>query len=473
MERQYSRQYIGARYVPIFLGDWSENANYEALSIVKYNNSSWISKKYVPAGIIPTESEFWSETGNYNGAINEIQKDIKELKDKTGYVTLTSLGVQYSSDMTSSVQSAIEYAENNNETLVFDIDVNVRNLTITKYVCIDFNGKKITAIPGGSGYFINININVSSISPSEGMKKCTFRDLWIDMKGNNDCSHALYVHGRNIYLDCVRIYDCGRHGVIIKKPDKFSTDGIYFGYLRIHGVSGSNTGLSCEVGDTYFDYVEISGFNLCVTIDSETTEPQYNLDNLFNCLHLWNNNGIGMAINAGDVSINNLILDSVGVGIILRAKTHLVINSIINTLVKSYIFKLEGSGSYENIVVGKINELTNNNLCDNFLNFNGCLLGNEITSEVTLSDSTKTYGTLRCIRKGNNVYLRYKGNANGKPESSLPALPIVYRNKYKTVMPLFPSSTNTTLANLGELILETNGIYVVQAQAYLTGSVFF
>jgi hypothetical protein len=68
--------YIGSRYVPIFDGDWDNTKNYEALTIVLYNGSSYTSKKPVPAGTLPTNTTYWALTGNYNGQISNLQSQI-------------------------------------------------------------------------------------------------------------------------------------------------------------------------------------------------------------------------------------------------------------------------------------------------------------------------------------------------------------------------------------------------------------
>lgn len=47
--------YIGARYVPKVVGDWSADVAYEPLTIVLYQGASYTSKTYVPKGIIPSE----------------------------------------------------------------------------------------------------------------------------------------------------------------------------------------------------------------------------------------------------------------------------------------------------------------------------------------------------------------------------------------------------------------------------------
>ena len=72
--------YIGARYVPKLDGDWSASKNYEPLTVVSYNNSSYTSKRDVPAGTLPTDQNYWMLTGNYNGQISHLQNEINQLQ---------------------------------------------------------------------------------------------------------------------------------------------------------------------------------------------------------------------------------------------------------------------------------------------------------------------------------------------------------------------------------------------------------
>ena len=71
--------YIGARYVPLFVGDWNDQTVYEPLSVVNYNNGTYTSKKTVPAGILPTNTEYWALTGNYNAQVEEYRQEVVAL----------------------------------------------------------------------------------------------------------------------------------------------------------------------------------------------------------------------------------------------------------------------------------------------------------------------------------------------------------------------------------------------------------
>jgi len=80
-----TRQYIGARYVPIFGRkgeesiEWDNSAPYEPLTIVLYQGNSYTSRQYVPVGMEITNQEFWAITGNYNAQIEQYRKELRDV----------------------------------------------------------------------------------------------------------------------------------------------------------------------------------------------------------------------------------------------------------------------------------------------------------------------------------------------------------------------------------------------------------
>lgn len=77
-----TRQYIGARYVPLFAGDWDATQAYEPLTIVNYLNSSYTSRKAVPVGIVPTNNEYWALTGNFNAQVESYRQEVADMQDE-------------------------------------------------------------------------------------------------------------------------------------------------------------------------------------------------------------------------------------------------------------------------------------------------------------------------------------------------------------------------------------------------------
>ena len=75
-----TRQYIGARYVPIFDGPWSNEKEYEPLTIVTYMGNSYTSRKTVPVGTPTTNTEYWALTGNYNAQVEQYRQETAQLQ---------------------------------------------------------------------------------------------------------------------------------------------------------------------------------------------------------------------------------------------------------------------------------------------------------------------------------------------------------------------------------------------------------
>lgn len=75
------REYIGARYVPLFIGDWDDTKTYEPLSIVQYQGNSYTSRQFVPVGTAIDNDAFWAETGNYNAQVEQYREEVQALGD--------------------------------------------------------------------------------------------------------------------------------------------------------------------------------------------------------------------------------------------------------------------------------------------------------------------------------------------------------------------------------------------------------
>lgn len=88
------REYIGARYVPRFLGTYDPTQLYQALDVVDNGaGTSYIARKTTPPGTPLTDSDFWFVYGASSGAIYDLQtrmgaaeNDIDDLE--TGYAYL-------------------------------------------------------------------------------------------------------------------------------------------------------------------------------------------------------------------------------------------------------------------------------------------------------------------------------------------------------------------------------------------------
>ena len=71
--------YVGHRYVPLIMGEWDKSIQYEGLSIVTYQGTSYTSKKRVPVGIDILNEEYWTVTGNYNTQVEEYRQEVRRM----------------------------------------------------------------------------------------------------------------------------------------------------------------------------------------------------------------------------------------------------------------------------------------------------------------------------------------------------------------------------------------------------------
>ena len=100
------RQYVGARYVPIFGRknessiEWDSSGAYEPLSIVLHNGDSYTSRRYVPAGVDITNDDYWAVTGRYNAQVEQYRQEVLGFSDRINgaYAEIEALRNEVSDD---------------------------------------------------------------------------------------------------------------------------------------------------------------------------------------------------------------------------------------------------------------------------------------------------------------------------------------------------------------------------------------
>lgn len=76
--------YVGNRYVPKMCGEWSNQKEYESLSVVQYQGNSYTSTQNVPKNIDILNESFWVCTGNYNVQVEQYRQEcIKSVNEVT------------------------------------------------------------------------------------------------------------------------------------------------------------------------------------------------------------------------------------------------------------------------------------------------------------------------------------------------------------------------------------------------------
>lgn len=127
------RQYIGARYIPLFADpiEWSAETAYEPLTVVTYQGGSYVSRQYVPAGIPLSNNNYWLLWADYNAQLEAYRQEVLRfdgritanadaINDETN--ARTEADTQLSSDLAAET-SAREAADTALENAVDDIPV--------------------------------------------------------------------------------------------------------------------------------------------------------------------------------------------------------------------------------------------------------------------------------------------------------------------------------------------------------------
>ena len=75
-------QYVGARYVPLFDGEWDNTKVYEPLTVVQHQGNSFTSKQAVPIGIDINDTNYWAATGTYNSQVEAYRQEVRTFDDR-------------------------------------------------------------------------------------------------------------------------------------------------------------------------------------------------------------------------------------------------------------------------------------------------------------------------------------------------------------------------------------------------------
>ena len=119
-------EYIGARYVPVFDGDWDNTKEYEPLVIVSYQGNSYTSKTFVPKNASITDTKYWALTGNYNAQVEAYRQEVLDYTEEVNrlsnqfnidklikpHILHGNILIDYFHDTTSNIQGAC-YIGNN------------------------------------------------------------------------------------------------------------------------------------------------------------------------------------------------------------------------------------------------------------------------------------------------------------------------------------------------------------------------
>lgn len=121
-----TRQYMGARYVPIFgrkdesTTEWDNSAPYEPLTIVTYQGNSYTSRQEVPTGALLTDTDYWVSTGNFNAQVDAYRQDVITLQNNV--TALNDLLPSSAFDSVNTVNAALMSIEAGTDTRLDTIE---------------------------------------------------------------------------------------------------------------------------------------------------------------------------------------------------------------------------------------------------------------------------------------------------------------------------------------------------------------
>lgn len=182
-----TRQYIGARYVPIFGRKdetsiiWDNSAPYEPLTIVLYQGNSYTSRQYVPTGVDILNQEFWALTGNYNAQVEAYRTEVLQFSDEIeGAVDKANQaleGVETLDTTVGNITSALPLSDFSAQSTVKDQMDNLRTelnisiddvadaLPLTTFNRNNTVASKINAIVAGATQAYEILDNITAAMP--------------------------------------------------------------------------------------------------------------------------------------------------------------------------------------------------------------------------------------------------------------------------------------------------------------------
>lgn len=162
------KQYIGARYVPLFANpaEWDNTKTYEPLTIVLHNGNSYTSCQYVPAGIDIKNNEYWALTGNYNAQVEAYRKEVLQYDARINDVqTQATTNKQDIATLNTTIQTlqntTVQTVENTPIVFIGDSITQGYGATTpatdrwaTK-ICDYFHAEQHNYAVGGSGFTVN------------------------------------------------------------------------------------------------------------------------------------------------------------------------------------------------------------------------------------------------------------------------------------------------------------------------------
>lgn len=225
-----NRQYIGARYVPLFMGVHNPNKSYEALSIVTDANAatSYTSKKTVPVGIALNNSEYWAITGTMSGAILDLQNRVGSVENEIDDINTKLSGkILFVSD---SYGTTYGNPAGDNTTIASTIEA----ITGIDTINLSLSGSGFIRDTGNGTFYAGLVdlVNSGSINPEE-------------------YSYLIVAAGRNDWNASESSLDAAVANFYNYAKSIFVNAGMYFGFIA-NGMNDATHGTKEQQMDCFY-----------------------------------------------------------------------------------------------------------------------------------------------------------------------------------------------------------------------------
>lgn len=291
------RQYIGARYVPLFAdpAEWDNNKTYEPLTIVSHDGNSYTSRQYVPVGIDINNTDFWALTGNYNAQIEEYRKVSQDALNRAYMVQ--QMAETNATDI-KTCRGVAQDALNRAYAAQSDSQTNTKNIT---NIDANLTAAHINTVADANTAYLANYMDISKLGckpDDETFDNSTPINNFIEEHpgfpiyvpaGNWYTKHTIKTHSSNIFcagfIKSANDYTYENDYMVILGDDTFDKHEDY-----INMYFGKNIVLNLDGNNNNINGVDVNGFasanisltvlkckNTCINLDDRNIECNFNL----------------------------------------------------------------------------------------------------------------------------------------------------------------------------------------------------
>lgn len=472
-----TRQYIGARYVPRHMGEWSADTQYSALDVVLYTDgNSYTAKCYPPKGTVPTDDKYWSLSAQFNqqlaaleDKVQTAENDIQTLENKTTFVTPEQFGA--AGDGVTDDSEAISEAVSTGKTVIFNniyyytapIILNNAGQTIRVNGTLLYNGNDNAIIIEAS--FLSVFINTLR-SKGNGVKfNIKSSELGTSPSMNTIMFNAIFAFNHGIVFDGKQVseYACAWNkisgGTLTTNRYDYGVENANMSGDCIHVESISNPDSSvCFINRNTFENISFLNYRYAVYMVCENVQRNSDMygNNFVNCsTESPESTGIFYVDGASDMVFSPYVSNEDQKNFVfknIRGFIKIDVTTIKDTQVKSMFSDSFTAGSYIE-VNGKIINNDGNIVFTQAIVTNKGVFGSNENQLYSVLAGGEIKGPLNSVITG-TVFYAY-GLAGG--EYKLPAYidktffgvrarSIIFINRYNSNLTITDSEGNTIIA---------------------------